>query len=108
LSIYFSTILVIENFDEENLETLKFSLSTSSIEWIKTEFEYKAVRYQFEALDISKEQSPEKKVANIEGGSTRNPQDEETKTPERYRGYVDVSLALDDIKLKVKDRDTSI
>ena len=66
------------------------------------------MRYQFEALDISEEESPEKKVPNIEGGSTRNPQDEETKTPERYRGYVDVSRALDDIKLKVKDRDTSI
>ena len=72
--IYFSTILVIANFDEENLETLKFSLSTSSIEWIKTEVEYKAVKYQFEALNISKEESPEKKVPNIEGGgSTRNP-----------------------------------
>ena len=86
---------------------MKFSLSTPSIEWIKTEAEYKAVKYQFEALDISKEESPEKKEANMEG-STRNPQDEETKTPERYRGYVDVSLNLDEIKLKVKDRESLI
>jgi hypothetical protein len=68
--------------------------------------EFEAVKYQFVGPDLSQEKSPEKKGGLYEGNIS-NPQDEETKTPEmteRCRGYVDVSLALDDINLKLKNR----
>ena len=64
------------------------------------------MKYQFVGPDLSQEKSPEKKGGINEEGYTRNPQDEETKTPkvsERYRGYVDVSLALDDINIQLKN-----
>ena len=61
------------------------------------------MKYQFIGPDLSHETSPEK-MGGIYEGNTRNPQDEETKTPERYRDYVDVSLALDDINIQLKNR----
>ena len=61
------------------------------------------MKYQFVGPDLSQEKSPEKKGGLYEG-YTRNPQDEETKTPERCQGYVDVSLALDDINIQLKNR----
>ena len=105
---HFRTILVLGNFDSDLIETAKFTCCQSATDWIKGEDEFEKVKYlyiaeQSPSQSIVQEVSPKKEEIEEEIKEDLIKKDQLADL--RKSDYLDGSLDLADIDLKIKEEE---